>query len=283
MDRTLYDEGIGSRCTGKEHDSETGLENFGARYDSSAIGRFMSPDPKTPSLKHLLNPQKWDKYAYTLNNPVRYFDPDGLEEMDIQLRAFIPQKTVTVLGSTYAGDNRSFSTADGSSRTSITVRIETDASKRANPIISTSVSIGESQKLDSNGNVIKTGTADTALPIVSGGRDANGNVVLNFSQDTKIPLSPVPQALTPGISTDLSVTVPQNGSSVTAAGTTSGFPAIEMNVTPDGQPTVNIPLNDPGSNGSPFSLFNTNTVMMSQPLPPQPPQNLNCGTALGCT
>ncbi|MDE3169526.1 MAG: RHS repeat-associated core domain-containing protein, partial [Acidobacteriota bacterium] len=30
--------------TGKEHDTESGLDYFGARYDSSALGRFMSPD-----------------------------------------------------------------------------------------------------------------------------------------------------------------------------------------------------------------------------------------------
>ena len=260
------------KFTGKERDSESGLDNFGARYHASSMGRFMSPDPKMPSLKHLLNPQKWNKYAYTLNNPLRYVDPDGLEEMDIQVRAFISQQSVSVAGQHFAGDNRGFSTAaNASSRTSITVRIETDASKRANPIISTSTSIGQSQKLDANGNVIKTGTANTGLPTVNGGRDANGNVVLNFQQDTKNPLSPGPQALTPGISTDLTVTVPQSGSSVTAAGTTSGFPSIEMNVTPEGQPTSNVPLNDPGPNGSALSLFNTNSVLVTQPLPPPPP------------
>ena len=132
----------------------------------------MTPDPKIPSLKHLLNPQKWNKYAYTLNNPLRYVDPDGLEEMDIQVRAFISQQSVSVAGQHFAGDNRGFSTAaNASSRTSITVRIETDASKRANPIISTSVSIGESKKLDANGNVIKTGTANSGLPTASGSRE----------------------------------------------------------------------------------------------------------------
>ena len=30
--------------TGKEHDSESGFDNFGARFDSSSLGRFMSPD-----------------------------------------------------------------------------------------------------------------------------------------------------------------------------------------------------------------------------------------------
>jgi hypothetical protein len=128
---------------------------------------------------------------------------------------------------------------------------------------------GQSTKLDANGNVIKTATATTGLPTVNGTRDANGNVVLNFQQDTKNPLSPGPQFLTPGITTDLSVTV--NPSSVTAAGTTSGFPGIELNVTPDGQRTTNIPLNDPGPNGSPLSLLSTNTVFVSQPLPPPLP------------
>ena len=33
------------KFTGKERDSESNLDNFVARYDSSSIGRFMSPDP----------------------------------------------------------------------------------------------------------------------------------------------------------------------------------------------------------------------------------------------
>jgi len=31
--------------TGKERDPESGLDNFGARYNSSKLGRFMSVDP----------------------------------------------------------------------------------------------------------------------------------------------------------------------------------------------------------------------------------------------
>lgn len=34
-----------SRYTGKERDAESGLDNFGARYYGSSMGRFMSPDP----------------------------------------------------------------------------------------------------------------------------------------------------------------------------------------------------------------------------------------------
>jgi RHS repeat-associated protein len=35
--------------TGKEHDSETGLDYFGARYYGSTMGRFLSVDPKAAS------------------------------------------------------------------------------------------------------------------------------------------------------------------------------------------------------------------------------------------
>jgi RHS repeat-associated protein len=47
---TVYDGGaqcvlLEHKFTGKERDSESGLDNFGARYDSSSMGRFMTPDP----------------------------------------------------------------------------------------------------------------------------------------------------------------------------------------------------------------------------------------------
>jgi RHS repeat-associated protein len=62
--------------TGKERDAESGLDYFGARYISSAQGRFTSPDPKM--FPHdITDPQSWNKYSYTRNNPLRYTDPDG--------------------------------------------------------------------------------------------------------------------------------------------------------------------------------------------------------------
>jgi len=66
--------------TGKEHDSESGLDYFGARYTVPTWGRFMSPDSQILSIKHIVNPQKWNRYAYTINNPLGYVDPDGLDE-----------------------------------------------------------------------------------------------------------------------------------------------------------------------------------------------------------
>jgi RHS repeat-associated protein len=70
-----------SRITGKERDSETGLDNFWARYYSSTMGRFMSPDwsaaPVPVPYASLVSPQSLNLYAYVQNNPITGIDPDG--------------------------------------------------------------------------------------------------------------------------------------------------------------------------------------------------------------
>jgi RHS repeat-associated protein len=64
------------KFTGKERDSESGLDNFGARYDASSMGRFMSPDLMGG---HQEDPQTLNKYVYVRNNPVNLTDPTGLD------------------------------------------------------------------------------------------------------------------------------------------------------------------------------------------------------------
>jgi RHS repeat-associated protein len=71
------------RSTGKERDTESGNDYFGARYYSSAMGRFMSPDwsakvAPVPYAK-LDNPQSLNLYVYVLNHPMSGVDPDGHE------------------------------------------------------------------------------------------------------------------------------------------------------------------------------------------------------------
>lgn len=62
--------------TGKERGSESGLDNFGARYFGGSMGRFMSPDE--PLLdQHANTPQSWNLYSYVRNNPLNYTDADG--------------------------------------------------------------------------------------------------------------------------------------------------------------------------------------------------------------
>ena len=69
---------VNQKFTGKERDAESGLDYFGARYFGSALGRFTSPDPLMASA-HASDPQSWNRYAYAMNNPLRFVDPDGME------------------------------------------------------------------------------------------------------------------------------------------------------------------------------------------------------------
>jgi RHS repeat-associated protein len=72
---------IRSRCTGKERDSESNLDNFGARYYASTTGRFMSPDwalkPISVPYANFGDPQSLNLYSYVNNNPTTTRDPDG--------------------------------------------------------------------------------------------------------------------------------------------------------------------------------------------------------------
>src|SRR5271157_2683964 len=67
------------KFTGKERDAESGLDNFGARYDASSLGRFMTPDPVFISADRVFDPQSLNLYAYVRNNPLSLVDPTGLD------------------------------------------------------------------------------------------------------------------------------------------------------------------------------------------------------------
>jgi RHS repeat-associated protein len=119
--------GLTVKFTGKERDAETGLDYFGARYFSGAQGRFTSPDPK--QFPHdITDPQSWNKYAYTRNNPLRYIDPDGEDWQDYlkgAINAFTSNNTVGV--GRMSGGNGDFKTgqAIGDAVSTVTGAIET--------------------------------------------------------------------------------------------------------------------------------------------------------------
>jgi RHS repeat-associated protein len=68
---TLY---LGRGYTGHEHLSQFGKINMNARLYDPSTGRFIYPDPVVQSPD---NSQNYNRYAYCLNNPLKYTDPSG--------------------------------------------------------------------------------------------------------------------------------------------------------------------------------------------------------------
>ena len=69
-------DGPAQKFTGKERDNESGLDYFQARYFSGAGGRFTSADAPFAD-QRASDPQSWNLYSYTRNNPLVRVDPNG--------------------------------------------------------------------------------------------------------------------------------------------------------------------------------------------------------------
>ena len=71
----IYSKIVGSHgYTGHEHIVGCGLINANARIYDPFLGRFLSPDPL---IQDPASTQNFNRYAYCLNNPLKYTDEDG--------------------------------------------------------------------------------------------------------------------------------------------------------------------------------------------------------------
>ena len=148
------------KFTGKERDSESGLDNFGARHDSSPLGRFMSPDPSgTDGPVDPSEPRSLNLYVYGLDNPLRFVDPDGLSPQDttvtIQIGQYIQPKYNEIEDAS-TPHFRVFGGANGKGGT------EADADSLVDkPLVfqyesSTSMSVSATFTTDDKGNITAT-------------------------------------------------------------------------------------------------------------------------------
>jgi RHS repeat-associated protein len=75
--------------TGKQTDLESGNDDFRARSYDPLMGRFMSPDPHSGTILHMLNPQRWNMYSYALNNPLTFTDPTGMDAVAVNFSGMV--------------------------------------------------------------------------------------------------------------------------------------------------------------------------------------------------
>lgn len=68
--------------TGQQRDSEVGLDYFGARFYHATHGRMLTVDPLYRGA--VRNPQRWNRYAHVLNNPLSLVDPDGRDMFRVE-------------------------------------------------------------------------------------------------------------------------------------------------------------------------------------------------------
>jgi RHS repeat-associated protein len=64
------------KYTEAERDFESNMDYMMARYYHQFQGRFLSPDPARFYQK--TKPQSFNLYAYSMNNPIKYYDPTGM-------------------------------------------------------------------------------------------------------------------------------------------------------------------------------------------------------------
>jgi RHS repeat-associated protein len=62
------------KFAGMERDAESSLDHTLYRQYTSSLGRWLSPDPVGGDIT---NPQSLNRYAYVLNNPTTFIDPQG--------------------------------------------------------------------------------------------------------------------------------------------------------------------------------------------------------------
>jgi RHS repeat-associated protein len=78
---------------------ETALDFFQARYHANQQGRFLSADPGQAGVD-IKNPQSWNGYAYTFNNPLSNIDPSGLSCIAVTTQTYDEEGNLQEIDST---------------------------------------------------------------------------------------------------------------------------------------------------------------------------------------
>ena len=145
---------------GKERDTETGNDDFGARYYSSRLGRWLSADwssvPAPVPYANLTNPQTLNLYAMVSDNPETFADLDGHYQ----------------LNASGCGDNVKCQKRWDKAADKFEKRLEKDLNSKKSDVRAAAAAYGALG--ESNGVVV--GFADLASQHIDGAVDPSGSI-----------------------------------------------------------------------------------------------------------
>jgi len=178
--------------TGKERDVESGLDYFEARYFTSDLARFMTPDwaakPTAVPYAEYGNPQSLDLYQYMRNDPLGGVDPNGHCGADFCFSDLAT--TVTIKVATYVATHPQVAQALNKLGDSIGMKVSFGAVAKVN---AGPVKIGAAVSLTSEGRNNGTGSSaiqGTAAASIGGvGGQANGNATFERNGSAVNPLN----------------------------------------------------------------------------------------------
>ncbi len=110
------------KYNGKETQMALGLGwvNYGARYYDPALGRWWVVDPMANKM------MSFSSYIYSLDNPIRFIDFNGLYPIEIITRSYAPFATFGPGNSWYGNDRGPTLDRNASYKSSVTIKHDTE-------------------------------------------------------------------------------------------------------------------------------------------------------------
>lgn len=152
---------------------------FGARYYRSKVGRFTTVDPSMTPTQNIADPQRWNRYAYGRNNPLRNVDPDGRDWLyrlwagDAYVKQFGDRSFLSVL---FQSDSGSQFDASRVAPVFAADQAKTAASIAGGELLAGALYGPELSEVARNGLGLLRGAGATGAPIIEGAGAAAGGV-----------------------------------------------------------------------------------------------------------
>jgi RHS repeat-associated protein len=205
--------------TGKQRDTESTNDYFGARfYASNIAGRFLTPDTPLVDQKPG-DPQSWNLYAYVRNNPLANVDPTG-QDCGGASSVATGSCAVDQLSGIFVGgiiDGNSINLASQSDSLTLMYTPDGQQAQQQNqpPATQNANSQTPPLKYDMNQNVPPLPATGPILPVLKCMQTCSKLVVSSTSEDTPVHKAGTPHRLNKAA--DLEVRPGQEGATLKCA------------------------------------------------------------------